>query len=330
MDSSRTGNLDGSEDLVRLAEKNLDIPEFIDGSSCLIFAVFTRDGDLIQSNAGSDYVFFSDFGDDENISESFVNPIFSDVQHRFDQAVDGNVIFEGVINVGNPALMVHSLNGRIIRFQGRLLVVAEHDVQQLINLNQKVVDLNNELANAHRKMAKMNREIKAEKKRTEQLLITDQLTQAPNRYALNQRMDEELARYQRYHQPMSFALLDIDKFKLVNDEYGHDVGDQALIYLADWLKGRLRKSDFFARWGGEEFVIMFPGTGVEEAQIVLNRIREELANEVFEPIGRPLTFSAGILEFEFSMSLDDIFKRADQALYTSKERGRNQITRAEN
>ncbi|MBB3167625.1 GGDEF domain-containing protein [Simiduia aestuariiviva] len=330
MDSTRSGGFDGSENLIKAAADYANIPEFLAESTCLVLATIGLDGKLLKANVGADYVFFADFSDDTCVSNAFVNPTFAELTRLAELPAmesDGAVVFEGLINVGNPALMVHSLNGRILRLQNSLLVIAEHDVHQLINLNQKVVDLNNELANAHRKMAKLNREITAEKKRTEQLLITDQLTQAPNRFALNRRMDEEISNFERHRKPMAFALLDIDKFKSVNDEFGHDVGDEALVYLADWLKGRLRETDFFARWGGEEFVIVFANTSVDEAQLVLDRIREALASEIFEPIGRPLTFSAGILEFEYDMTLDEVFKQADKALYSSKEHGRNRITR---
>ena len=333
MDTARPGNFESAFDLIKQLHNLADIPEILGLSNCFVIAEVDKEGVMLCANTGADYVFFSDFGSEEcNIANSFINPSFNEIQSKLKaysiEGLKSAILFEGILNVGNPALMVHSLNGRIFYDGDKLIVVAEHDVQQLINLNQKVVDLNNELANAHRNLAKLNRQLSAEQTKTEKLLITDQLTQAPNRFALNKRVDEELDRFKRYHQNMTFALLDIDNFKSVNDEFGHNVGDKALIYLVDWLRANLRKSDFFARWGGEEFVIMFPGTGVEEAFGVLDRIREDLASIEFEPINRPLTFSAGILQFSFSLSLDQIFKLADEALYVSKQEGRNRITRA--
>jgi diguanylate cyclase (GGDEF)-like protein len=165
-----------------------------------------------------------------------------------------------------------------------------------------------------------------EKEKVERLTIVDDLTQAYNRRYMTSKIQEEIDRVDRYREPgFSIILLDIDKFKSVNDTYGHDVGDQALIHLSGIIKDGLRKSDKFARWGGEEFVIFLAQTSIDGAKIVADRFREIVAST---PVNEYLTitFSAGVSHYKDGDDVELITKRADKALYASKENGRNQVT----
>jgi diguanylate cyclase len=160
--------------------------------------------------------------------------------------------------------------------------------------------------------------------------LHDPLTGLPNREYYNERSLYEFQRWQRYSRPLTLAVFDIDHFKKVNDDYGHQAGDQVLKVIGSSIAKRLRSVDFFCRFGGEEFVAVMPETQLEEAIKVLDKIRAAIANAAFNYKEQPLsiTISIGMTEFIQSDSLDSAFARADKALYSAKSKGRNCIQSA--
>lgn len=158
-----------------------------------------------------------------------------------------------------------------------------------------------------------------------QRAITDSLTGLPNREAYNEKVYQEMIRWERYQHPLSLAVIDIDYFKKFNDNYGHQIGDKVLKVVSSAIAKRLRKVDFIARFGGEEFVLILPETPLDAAQSLLNQIREALAKVPFRYRDEKLsiTVSIGISEFLEGDSADTVFARADEALYEAKESGRN-------
>lgn len=126
---------------------------------------------------------------------------------------------------------------------------------------------------------------------------------------------------------ISFLFLDIDHFKNINDTYGHDVGDEVLKTVANTLKKDLRVGDIVARWGGEEFIAILLGANEEQAKMKAEQIRAEVEKIVFEkPEGLKITISIGVSEFEDGKTFEDLVKHADEALYASKQNGRNRVT----
>ncbi|MCB1985857.1 MAG: diguanylate cyclase [Burkholderiales bacterium] len=158
----------------------------------------------------------------------------------------------------------------------------------------------------------------------------DHLTGILNRRGLDIAFDREVSRAQRQQQPVCYALLDIDNFKVLNDTHGHKAGDDALVYLVDAVKNVTRSDDVVARYGGEEFVILLPNTGLKEAVEVLSRIRRDLTKKYFLHENKKLliTFSAGVAEYQAGEIQENIFKRADEALYRAKKNGKNLILEA--
>ncbi|MGJ8681383.1 sensor domain-containing diguanylate cyclase [Paraglaciecola sp.] len=154
----------------------------------------------------------------------------------------------------------------------------------------------------------------------------DPLTNAYNRHGIQQHIQGSFERYRRTQEPFSLLLIDYDHFKEINDNYGHDVGDLVLMTGADLIKNVMREQDKLARWGGEEFLILLPGTTIEGATAIGEKLRLAI-NE--KPIGQPLgikvSITAGIAQVNISDSFDTMFKRADDALYKGKKSGRNQI-----
>ncbi|MEC9318687.1 MAG: GGDEF domain-containing protein, partial [Pseudomonadota bacterium] len=160
--------------------------------------------------------------------------------------------------------------------------------------------------------------------RLEHLVHTDALTQVWNRYHMEQTLEEEVKRCERHGRNLSVILLDIDHFKRVNDDYGHDVGDNVLKLISEALDKWLRSSDVFGRWGGEEFLIIAPETDLESAGLLAERLRRRLANLQFDKVGQ-VTASFGVAELSRSESRNSLVKRADNALYQVKESGRNSV-----
>ncbi len=153
----------------------------------------------------------------------------------------------------------------------------------------------------------------------------DALTALPNRLAYEEKLREELTRKLRYGNNLSLAVIDIDKFKNVNDTYGHKAGDKVLRTVADLCVKHIRNIDFIARYGGEEFVLLLPETELAEARTAAEHLREEVekCNFHYNKNEVPVTISLGLAEFHDNENPDDVFKRADKALYAAKQSGRN-------
>ncbi len=162
-----------------------------------------------------------------------------------------------------------------------------------------------------------------------QKALRDVLTQLPNREAYEQRLEQEFERWQRYQRPLSMVVCDIDFFKKINDNYGHQAGDKVLRIIAKTLSKRLRKTDFVARYGGEEFVILMPETEHERAFKVVEGVREAIAQCPFHFKEKPvsITMSFGVTAFRDDDQHEQVFARADKALYQAKEQGRNQTVK---
>src|ERR1041385_7013064 len=160
--------------------------------------------------------------------------------------------------------------------------------------------------------------------------ITDALTALPNRRYLEERLAEELSRSKRYDYPMSFLMIDIDDFKAYNDKNGHQAGDLALQITAHCLKGALRQADVASRYGGEEFCILLPQTGMVEAGVIADRIRNRVSTTHFphgksQPLGR-VTISVGVSTFAKNFDTpENVIAAADRALYQAKSLGKDRV-----
>jgi diguanylate cyclase (GGDEF)-like protein len=158
------------------------------------------------------------------------------------------------------------------------------------------------------------------------LATCDSLTGLPNRRAMVALLANE-RRQERRGGPMVLAILDIDRFKLINDTFGHQVGDAVLQRFSELARMELRTGDVLARWGGEEFLLMMPGTRRESARVAVDRMRVRIAEGGFVGVadGLSVSFSAGITECADEEPYTIAIERADQALYQAKNSGRNRI-----
>lgn len=163
-----------------------------------------------------------------------------------------------------------------------------------------------------------------DKKTIEKLSNKDKLTNAYNRGKLDNLLEREHKRALRYGTDFSIIMLDIDHFKLINDTYGHLVGDQILIQIAQILNSYTRTTDFIGRWGGEEFLIICPNSDIIQTQKVAIKLKKQFEESRFE-IDKQITSSFGVTAYRKDDTIDDMLKRADRALYTSKHNGRNRV-----
>ncbi|SEG55411.1 diguanylate cyclase (GGDEF) domain-containing protein [Bryocella elongata] len=159
--------------------------------------------------------------------------------------------------------------------------------------------------------------------------IIDPLTAVLNRRGLEQALERELARYRRYHQELTLAILDLDHFKSVNDRYGHPAGDAILRGLADFLRKRLRRTDVLGRLGGEEFVLLFPYTDIGRSASLMEELCNNLRTcpDLLPGTDVCITASFGVTSTRERQELDggDLLREADVALYEAKQNGRDRV-----
>lgn len=161
--------------------------------------------------------------------------------------------------------------------------------------------------------------------------LTDALTGIPNRLAYQERIIQEYARWKRFSTPLALLVWDVDRFKQINDQYGHKAGDKVLKVIAGILADNIRETDFLARYGGEEFILVMTGTTQPAIQEVAEKLRSAIEHCGFHYRGEavPITISCGIAEFRTDDSIEAVFDRADRALYRAKDEGRNRCAVAE-
>jgi diguanylate cyclase (GGDEF)-like protein len=170
----------------------------------------------------------------------------------------------------------------------------------------------------------------ATRSKLRQLTTTDTLTRFFNRRYMIEQAGKEIERARRNNRPLSFFVLDLDHFKVINDTHGHDVGDEVLIAATRIIESQLRAQDTIARWGGEEFLTMLPETGIDEAVLVAERIRRAIMTHIWQHNGiwLSVTISIGVSEYRSGDDLSSVVARADRGLYTGKNAGRNRVEAA--
>lgn len=191
----------------------------------------------------------------------------------------------------------------------------------------------NQLRQALNKVHEESGELRTRLSQERDRAVHDALTGLNNRLAYDERITEECERWKRYGRPTVLSIWDIDHFKRVNDHFGHNAGDNVLKILANLLGKHTRKSDFLARFGGEEFMLLLPETDIETAFEVAEKLRQLIAAAKFLYHGQPVpvTMSCGLAECIVGDTPESVYRRADAALYEAKQEGRNccRIAKAE-
>ena len=266
-------------------------------------------------------------------TEAAENPIGTIVTSRFIQPSFAAIVscrnagdtelYRGLLTIGTCFGQMHSLLARIWRTGGQIRILAEHNIKDLLRLNDCILELNHNYAAAQLELAQANLRLQQREAEIRALSLTDQLTGVGNRRRLEQALEEEISRAGRTGSKLAALMADLDHFKRVNDTYGHAAGDKVLETFGKILRQNTRLTDVLGRYGGEEFVVLMPNTAREEAFIFAERLRTALASTLIAPLADPITVSIGADEFEPGESGDALLRRLDVALYEAKRNGRN-------
>jgi diguanylate cyclase len=256
----------------------------------------------------------SDIGDQKSAQAS---------SQQFDLLVTGEVR-----SLSNDAHSAGDLAGLRNRVRDRLAIIANHlqdfrtregarvnaQLDRTQRMRVRVTDLEREIHGLHKSLQE-----------EQSLRMIDALTGISNRAAYDDRIQHEFMRWQRENTPVSVLAWDIDRFKEINDAYGHSAGDKVLRVIAQHLAQHVRGTDFVARYGGEEFVMLLVGTDAAQAAMTADKIRAGIENMGFHFHNKPVavTASCGITTFRGDDTPETIFDRADRALYRAKDGGRN-------
>jgi len=174
------------------------------------------------------------------------------------------------------------------------------------------------------KIIQQNKALRKKEEELRLLATTDSLTGLLNRHGIKKLIEQEIKRFNRKSYPISLILLDIDHFKVINDKFGHPVGDKVLQLLSNTLQAVIRDTDYLVRWGGEEFLILATDTSLANAVVLSEKIRSAL-EKLSQPELPAFTVSIGVSEYQEQDSFDCWYNRTDAALYEAKENGRNRV-----
>lgn len=210
------------------------------------------------------------------------------------------------------------------------IVALTHKARQFAQLERDNIELLSSLKSQHLKLQAANRKLADLNSKLEELALTDSLTGLKNRRFIDTILRQECARYLRYKEPFTVAMIDVDHFKQYNDKHGHTAGDDALALVAQKLLECTRESDTVGRYGGEEFFILLSNTAPSNAGIVADRILASIrdASIMVDDVATDLTVSIGLAGLDGVESIPaelNLIEQSDKALYLAKSQGRNQV-----
>jgi diguanylate cyclase (GGDEF)-like protein len=303
------------------------LPPEMDGVSAVAAATLDASGTLLQANAGflrllppaTAGVAATD------LKGWFVQPGFAALKAAVANAADH--VYSGLQTVGTQQGLTRTLKARVWQAGDHWHVLAEHDIDELERVCATVLQLNQEYAFAQARLAQLNINLKQREAQILSASLTDPLTGVGNRRRLEQALLLELSRAKRSGESLSAIMCDIDHFKQVNDQFGHEVGDSVLIGISHILLSQMRPTDIVTRFGGEEFVVLMPNTGIVSAMEAAERLRTIIQIFRIAPLVKPVTASFGVAELQTDEQAASLLKRIDSAMYLAKLSGRNRVER---
>lgn len=259
-----------------------------------------------------------------NISEKLL-PEGSRVEFREQSVWD---LYKGYVVAALAFMLLEaSLIGGFLVSQARRKKVERELVQLNASLERRVEERTRELREANEELNRAKLQLEEMNRRLDLSSRTDTLTGLYNRRHAEEAFDQEMAKHSRTGERFSVVVCDLDFFKEVNDRHGHDAGDALLRMVADDLARSVRPYDTLSRWGGEEFLLLLPGTRRDEALALAERIRKSVQDRVYDhgELHLRLTVTLGVSSVEKGDSVSEVIKRADEALYQGKRSGRNRV-----
>ncbi len=216
-----------------------------------------------------------------------------------------------------------SVLGSIERMRNHVSEHLREETKRLQQAEEEAEGLRSEMSRLERDTFDLRRKVAL----THRQALHDPLTGLPNRRAFDERIAQEYARWKRFGDPLALIVWDVDDFKKVNDTYGHKSGDKALVMIGRLLSERLRETDFIARYGGEEIVVLLTGAQADDVTRLAEEMRKSVEKGGLHAHGKPvrITVSGGAAMFAAGDVPEAVFERADQALYRAKQQGKNCI-----
>ena len=300
------------------------LSEWLMESDAVFALLLAPDGKIRLRNRAADKIFPPDpaknFG--ENICEYLACSDAQQVRKSLsDDGGDGCLLLNLADAQQNPI----TLEVELIRSRGTILLLGTPEQRHDSHFRTEILQLTNDLSLMMRESARKNRELQEANETIERLARTDGLTGLANRRTLHEALPREIARAERMGECLSLIMTDLDHFKSVNDQYGHLTGDQVLVHAASVFGSQLRPYDLAARFGGEEFILLLPGTSGDDAAAIAERIRKAVAEIKVPGCPRQITVSLGVATWMPGEAPEQFIARADRALYGAKSSGRNRV-----
>lgn len=218
-----------------------------------------------------------------------------------------------------------TVEASLVDCSGEFLLLGAAEERHALRLQAERQMLANELSTMARELARKNKELEAANQAIERIARTDVLTGLSNRRTLDELLSREMDRAHRQHQPLTLILADVDHFKAINDTYGHAMGDRVLAALGRIFGSQVRPYDVAARLGGEEFVLLFPGTECHDGVAIAERLRRQVGTIQIPNGPERITISCGVATLMENDSAEAFLARADAALYRAKDGGRDRV-----
>jgi diguanylate cyclase (GGDEF)-like protein len=224
-------------------------------------------------------------------------------------------------------IKLHNITNKIYTSMRQRVTIVPYDIEKkqvcLYVYDQTAQsEMNFKLNNTLKQLEKYKIELETKVEEGLHRVYHDPLTKVYNRAKIEEVIIDELKRHKRHKEKFCLVIVDIDHFKIFNDTYGHLIGDDILISLANACNKTIRTTDIFARWGGEEFLVLLPNTDIKSTVTVVKNLQQAIASIQHKTAGS-VTASFGITEAKENDTVDSMFQRADEALYIAKENGRN-------
>ena len=302
------------------------IARWLSESDAVLALLLEPDGSIRARNRASRRIFATDaiknFG-----SSIWEYLVCSDAQHLRERLSDPLGQDDGcmLLNLADGQQNPITLEVGLIRCGSLTLMLGTPEYGHDSHFQTESLKLTNELSLMMRKSAQKNRELKEANETIKRLARTDALTGLANRRTLDEAFQREIARAMRQRQSLSIIMADLDRFKSINDQYGHITGDQVLAGAAAVFGSQMRPYDLAARYGGEEFICLLPGTSAEDALTIAERIRKEIEKITVPACPRQITVSLGVANWVAGETPEKFVARADAALYKAKSSGRNRV-----
>lgn len=279
--------------------------------------LINKKGKILDCNKG----FLELLGLKEKLVNRNINYFLSKNSEKIPFLEDSFAKINLLFNVSGDAEVL--LKGYIFHCDELYLLIFEQHRLTFNELIEKMSKLNDQIVNITRELEKKNVQLKEALSTVKRIMNTDPLTGIFNRRAIDKLISREFSLALRHKLPLSVVMIDLDFFKKINDTYGHEIGDYVLKSFASKVKKLIRKEDIFGRYGGEEFILILPNTKIDNAYQASERIRHKIEKMKLKGIKGNITASFGLTEILPADNENSLIKRADDALYLAKRKGRN-------